>query len=552
VSDAPRFTRRDVLGGVAAASAGLLIGPAAAHAGEPQRGRVFSRWVGSLSGQTPALEAARSFALAGVQWMAPATSRIELRTRVRGGAWGPWAPASVQGHEPDRRCTSRGRFGEPLWIGRADQFQLRASRPVDGVRVHFVAASSPVVALASAASFPLAAPVLPAGPGQPPIIAREAWAGSRARPGGGPYYGSVQLAFVHHTDNPNGYSAGAVPAILLAIFDYHRYVRGFYDIAYNFIIDAFGRIWEARAGGIDEPVIGAHAGGFNEVSTGVAVLGTFMSSVPPAPAIEALQRLLAWKLSLHGVPVLGRVTVEVDPADAFYTPFAPGQRVPLPRVAGHRDGDLTDCPGDAFYARLPSIRPGVATLAGVPARLTLSAASVVVAPATLVALGGSLTLLHGPPIAAAPVEIQTVSGAGQETTVATVTTGADGSWNASLMVDRSSVLRALHRLAPASVSDLVSVAVAPVLTLTLSSSSPPMVSGTIDPDKASVTIVAYELLRNGHRRLIGSRRVAVEQGAFTARPPLGRRRPGRYVVIATTTESDGTLAGESPPLRLTI
>ena len=30
--------------------------------------------------------------------------------------------------------------------------------------------------------------------------------------------------------------------MLLAIFDYHRYVRGFNDIAYNFIIDAFGRI----------------------------------------------------------------------------------------------------------------------------------------------------------------------------------------------------------------------------------------------------------------------------------------------------------------------
>jgi hypothetical protein len=176
---------------------------------------------------------------------------------------------------------------------------------------------------------------------------------------------------------------------------------------------------------------------------------------------------------------------------------------------------------------------------------------VVVAPATLVALGGSLTLLHGPPIAGAPVEIQTVSGAGEETTVATVTTGADGSWNASLTMLRSTVLRALHRLAPASVSDLVSVAVAPVLTLTLSSSSPPVVSGTIDPAKPIVTIVAYELV-NGHRRLMGSRRVAVAQGAFTGRPPLGRRRPGRYVVIATTTESDGTLAGASPPLRLTI
>lgn len=97
-------------------------------------------------------------------------------------------------------------------------------------------------------------------------------------------------------------------------------------------------------------------------ATGVAVLGTFIDIVPPPAAIRALERLLAWKLSLHGVPAVGHVTVEVDPADAFYTPFKPGAHVSLPRVAGHRQGDSTDCPGDAFFARLPSIRPHVAAL----------------------------------------------------------------------------------------------------------------------------------------------------------------------------------------------
>ena len=146
--------------------------------------------------------------------------------------------------------------------------------------------------------------------------------------------------------------------MLLAIFDYHKFVRNFFDIGYNFVIDAFGRIWEARAGGIDEPVVGAQAGAYNEESTGVAVLGTFTSVVPPQAAITALEHLLAWKLALHGVPALGRVMVVVDPADAFYTPFRPGAHVMLPRVAGHRDGDLTGCPGTAFYDRLPAIRPG--------------------------------------------------------------------------------------------------------------------------------------------------------------------------------------------------
>ena len=185
---------------------------------------------------------------------------------------------------------------------------------------------------AGTATAQLAQPVLDAGAGQPPIIARSAWAAGRARPAGPANYGTIKLAFVHHTDNPNGYSRADVPALLLAIFDYHRFVRGFFDVAYNFMIDAFGRIWEARAGGIDEPVIGAHAGGYNAESTGVAVLGTFMSVVPPPAAIRSLERLLAWKLALHGIPSLGKVTVVVDPADAVLYAICTGR--PRPAAAG--------------------------------------------------------------------------------------------------------------------------------------------------------------------------------------------------------------------------
>src|SRR5207253_5515468 len=117
-----------------------------------------------------------------------------------------------------------------------------------------------------------------------------------------PSYGAVRLAFVHHTDSPNGYTRGEVPAMLRAIYAFHTYVNGWDDIGYNFAIDAFGRIFEARAGGIDEPVVGAHAGGYNLVSSGVALLGAFASrSISPAAA-RSLRALLAWKLSLPGVP----------------------------------------------------------------------------------------------------------------------------------------------------------------------------------------------------------------------------------------------------------
>jgi hypothetical protein len=507
----------------------------------------------------------RSFAMVGVSWRSPRQARIELRARLGDGAWSPWALASAGGHGGDGQEAlasaaghggdgRAGLFGEPLWVGRADQVELRGANGVDGVRVHTVpasmapasaaAAALPVATPASvvAAGLPVATPVLPAGPGQPPIIARSAWAGERARPSAGPFYGSVQLAFVHHTDNPNGYARAEVPSILLAMFDYHRYVRGFFDIAYNFIIDAFGRTWEGRAGGIDAPVRGAHAGGFNGVSTGVAVLGTFMDVVPPAPALDALERLLAWKLALQGVPALGTVRVDVNPADAYYTPFRPGQRVLLPRVAGHRDGDLTDCPGNAFYHRLPAVRPRVAALAGPLSRLTISASDLVVAPGTTVTLQGQLTS-GGSGVGDAPIAVQTLA---PRSTLARVTTDADGHWSASVVAEHNLLVRALHEERPAVTSDVVDLGVAPVLTLKLVSSYPPRVTGTVTPSKAKVTVDVYrDVLR---RTLISSTTVRVHGGRFSLRPRIG---VGVYTVIARTAADSRTAAGASAPLQIT-
>jgi uncharacterized protein with LGFP repeats len=306
--------------------------------------------------------------------------------------------------------------------------------------------------LASTAALALAMPVLAAGAGQPPIIARRAWAQGISPPAVAPEYGDVRMGFVHHTDNPNGYGSAEVPAMLRAIYAFHRFVNGWNDIGYNFVIDSYGRIFEARAGGIDEPVVGAHAGGYNLVSSGVAVLGTF-TSAPISPAARgALEELLAWKLSLHGVPSQGRVVVKVNPAGASYSKYPADARVPLPRIAGHRDADTTDCPGNVLYGELPAIRAGVRRLAPNPTRATLALTVPSVAPGApttpepvggagtgspttgqVQALSGALELLDGTPLAGAPVLIQvrTVSRKGEvvsERTLAEITTDSAGKW----------------------------------------------------------------------------------------------------------------------------
>jgi hypothetical protein len=510
-----------------------------------------------LDGTSAPIRAPHRFALVGVEWSGPAAAEIELRAQAPDGGWTAWVSASVLGHDGDSQVPSRARFGEPVWTGPAIRVQLRADRQVRGVRVHFVsprptvAEAGPMVGEAgAAAAWPGAMPVLDAGPGQPPIIARRAWARGLARPTGGPYYGTVKLAFVHHTVNSNGYGPAQVPSMLRGIFDYHVYVRGFFDIAYNFIIDAYGRIWEGRAGGIDMAVVGAHAGAYNTESTGVAMLGDFMNAVPPPAAMSALRRLLAWKLSLHGLPATGKVRVVVDPADAFYTRFRPGAHVLLPRVAGHRDGDLTDCPGDALYARLPAQRPRISALAGIPAQLSANPSSLPITAGSSGELSGTLQLLSGQPLGAAPLELQQLGPSGPPAiTFATLSTGPDGSWSQPVTFQQNTLVRALHRLYPASVSDWVEVSVAPAITLTLQSTSPLIITGTVTPAQRRVTVGLYPAGSTGGKPL-AKKRTTAAQGAFSAQ--LAVPGPGNYVVIARTPADNSNAAGASAPLPLTI
>jgi uncharacterized protein with LGFP repeats len=267
-----------------------------------------------------------------------------------------------------------------------------------------------------------------------------------------PQYGTVQLAFVHHTENPDGYSASEVPAMLRSIYAFHRYTHGWNDIGYNFVIDRFGRIFEARAGGIDEPVIGAHAGGYNAYSTGIAILGTYGSQRISAAARAALEHLLAWKLSLHGAPLEGHVTVRVTRGGAAYSRYPANTPVSLPRVAGHRDGDSTDCPGNALYSQLQELRQAAVGLPGTPARLTLRTQSAE-APGAPSSLTGSLRLLNGAPVPSAPVAIQlrTVTRKGEtveERTVAQAVTGPEGEWSLPIALSSARNKTALRAMCP--------------------------------------------------------------------------------------------------------
>jgi hypothetical protein len=487
-----QMTRRSLLAAAGGALASRLVHPprALAALAGPPAATLADRWLGTIPAGLRTVELARSADLLGIEWHAPSDARLHVRFMGGAGRWSEWVSAGAAAHGPDRGPDHAASVGEPVWTGGTRVVQIRSSRPLSGVRLRLVdvsggvgarraalvAGRSTVARLASGA-LPLAEPTLSAAAGQPPILARAAWARGMAHPRVAPEYGAVRLAFVHHTENPNGYLAGEVPAMLRAIFAFHREVRGWNDIGYNFVIDAFGRIFEARAGGIDEPVVGAHAGGYNLVSSGVAVLGSFSGQPISPPARQALQLLLAWKLALHGVPAEGRVTVHVNPAGAVYSRFPANAAVSLPRIAGHRDADTTDCPGDGLYGELGAIRRAAHRLAPRPVVATISLAQATPvpvpapapppappngaqapAPATVPpamagqALTGTLTFLDGTPIAGASVQIQARSVARRgevvlERVIAQVQSDAAGRWSLPVNVAPAAghvALRALY------------------------------------------------------------------------------------------------------------
>ncbi|MFI2373310.1 N-acetylmuramoyl-L-alanine amidase [Streptomyces sp. NPDC018833] len=196
---------------------------------------------------------------------------------------------------------------------------------------------------------------------RPGIVTRRGWGADESlREEGFVYTDSVKAAFVHHTATGNDYTCSQAPAVIRSIYRYHVQSSGWRDIGYNFVVDKCGNIYEGRAGGVAEPVKGAHTFGFNTNSTGIAVLGTYGSSNPPSAAVTAVAKLTAWKLGLYGVNPKGKVTL----TSAGSGKYAEGTKVRLNAISGHRDGFDTDCPGSRLYGKLGTARTASAKYQG--------------------------------------------------------------------------------------------------------------------------------------------------------------------------------------------
>ena len=305
---------------------------------------------------------------------APDLAGTEARVRAKraDGSWGPWYDAeAMDGVGDGAASTTTGT--EPIFVGTTTDVQIAVRRPADAKPtpvpkpdLGYVPANveQPIAAnfnavLISPPQAPLIVPPPPEAasvPGQPPvIISRAQWGADESLKCPRTLYDNgVRAAVVHHTAGSNDYGPGDSAGIIRSIYAYHTVTLGWCDIAYNAMVDKYGQVFEGRAGGMDRPVEGAHTGGFNENTWGVAMLGDF-ETVPPTPIqIRTTGRLLGWRLGIDHVNPNGMVVL--TSAGGEFTHFPRGAAPTLPTIFTHRDVGNTECPGNAAYAELPLIR----------------------------------------------------------------------------------------------------------------------------------------------------------------------------------------------------
>ena len=292
------------------------------------------------------------FHLVGLHWRGSGT--LAFRTRALDGRWSAWRVVEEQvADRPDRgaaegRRSAGWRLGAPVWVGAADRLEVRARGDVRRARAFTV--RSPAVRV------PLRTLQIA---GSPPVVPRSGWLADESIRRAPPQYAdALRLAFVHHTATGNGYTRAEAPAAIRAIQLYHVKGNGWNDIGYNALVDRYGTVYEGRYGGLDRAVVGAHARGFNTGSFGVAVLGDFERAEPPQAALDAVSRLLAWRLDLAHVDPLATLNAISSGNERFPA----GIPVFLRAVSGHRDTGATACPGERLYARLGEAAAAAAAL----------------------------------------------------------------------------------------------------------------------------------------------------------------------------------------------
>ena len=326
------------------------------------------------------------FGLVGVTADAPLDPATRVLVRVReGGAWGSWYPLQVTEHGPDpQSAEAHGvRYGtDPLLVDAADGVQVRIDAPEgeEPVNPQVMLLDNPVTqadAQLAQAGLPLdssagnSGAVARAGTvtaPAPAIITRDQWGADETLRVDAPRYSpTIKAAFVHHTTSNTEYTPEEAAQQVRNLYGW--YIKGlrYSDMAYNFLVDRYGRLYEGRAGGMDQAVVGAHTAGFNNETFAISAIGNFQKVNPPPEQMTAMTNsiasLLAWKLALNHRDPNG-TQILVSDSGSGTSKYAPGTQATALVVGGHKDIGATKCPGQFLEAQLPAIRTLATSMMG--------------------------------------------------------------------------------------------------------------------------------------------------------------------------------------------
>ncbi|MEM7337760.1 MAG: peptidoglycan recognition family protein [Actinomycetota bacterium] len=221
--------------------------------------------------------------------------------------------------------------------------------------------AKPAVAGPPPASMPLLSATSPGdGAPMPTINPRSAWAGDLAPTGPLDAEDDVRFLLVHHTASTNDYGPDEVADQIRGFYRFHTGPeKQWPDVAYNFFVDRYGGIWEARAGSIDGAVRGSATGG----SQGFALLCSLIGDHAAAPvtneARTSLVALLAWLADRHAIDTTPGATTSFVSRGSSRWPA--GAEVEARTISGHREMSTTSCPGDFAFDLLADAIPSEVT-----------------------------------------------------------------------------------------------------------------------------------------------------------------------------------------------
>ncbi len=289
-----------------------------------------------------------TFSAIGVTWADdPAVDEVSVAVRTRTAAgWSGWTYAESE------ESPAPGRGGADLiWSGPVTGADVVVTSPATGtprdIRVDLIdPGRAPLPRRAT-----------------PRIWSRADWGADEKKMTWRPRYArGLTAAVIHHTATSNDYTAEDVPGILRSIYHFHAVSRDWGDIGYNVLVDRFGKAWEGRAGGVTKAVIGAHAGGFNTGTVGIAMIGDFTGVEPPPAQRETVARVLAWKLGQHRLNPRGSTRITGGPSSRYRTRVT----ITVPVVYPHKLTSVTACPGRYGEAAIVGLRDRAVALIADP------------------------------------------------------------------------------------------------------------------------------------------------------------------------------------------